>query len=81
MHILYMRIIMSNEINIYIYTILLLLHDVGYFVYDLLLIQLCRSTEGENAKKFGRAYTQWTPEMDRALLDVLVEHHNNGGHA
>ena len=24
---------------------------------------------------------QWTPEMDRALLDVLVEHHNNGDHA
>ena len=42
---------------------------------------LCRSMEGAKAKKFGRAYTQWTQEMDRALLDVLVEHHNNGDHA
>ncbi|KQJ96520.1 hypothetical protein BRADI_3g24076v3 [Brachypodium distachyon] len=32
-------------------------------------------------KKFSRNYVQWTPEMDRALLDVLVEHHNNGDHA
>ncbi|XP_051194855.1 uncharacterized protein [Lolium perenne] len=30
-------------------------------------------------KKIGtRAYLQWTPEMDTALLDTLVEHHNNG---
>ncbi|KQJ82555.1 hypothetical protein BRADI_5g09645v3 [Brachypodium distachyon] len=32
-------------------------------------------------KKFSRNYVQWTPEMDHALLDVLVEHHNNGDHA
>jgi hypothetical protein len=28
-----------------------------------------------------RAYLSWTTEMDTALLDTLVEHHNNGDHA
>ncbi|XP_014757810.1 uncharacterized protein LOC106866692 [Brachypodium distachyon] len=32
-------------------------------------------------KKFSRSYVQWTPKMDSALLDVFVEHHNNGDHA
>uniref|UniRef100_A0ACD5VEB4 Uncharacterized protein n=1 Tax=Avena sativa TaxID=4498 RepID=A0ACD5VEB4_AVESA len=36
--------------------------------------------EEANGKKYSRNYVQWTPEMDRALLDVLVEHHNNGDH-
>ncbi|CAM0943482.1 unnamed protein product [Alopecurus aequalis] len=39
------------------------------------------SMEEPQEKKFARNYVQWTPEMDRALLDVLVEHHNNGDHA
>jgi len=33
------------------------------------------------SKKGGRSYLSWTPEMDTALLVVLVEHHNNGDHA
>ena len=33
------------------------------------------------AKKPNRAYLQWTPEMDTALLAMLVEHHNRGDHA
>ena len=32
-------------------------------------------------KKGSRAYLQWTPEMDTALLAMLVEHHNRGDHA
>ena len=32
-------------------------------------------------KKPSRAYLQWTPEMDTALLAMLVEHHNRGDHA
>jgi hypothetical protein len=32
-------------------------------------------------KKFSRIYLAWTPEMDEALLSMLVEHHNNGDHA
>ncbi|KAF7041534.1 hypothetical protein CFC21_051316 [Triticum aestivum] len=32
-------------------------------------------------KKFGRNYLTWTDEMDTTLLEVLVEHHNNGDHA
>jgi hypothetical protein len=35
--------------------------------------------EEAKGKKYSRNYVQWTPEMDRALLDVLVEHRNNGG--
>jgi hypothetical protein len=35
----------------------------------------------EPSKKFSRNYVQWSPEMDSALLGVLVEHHNNGDHA
>ncbi|XBI76645.1 hypothetical protein VPH35_069855 [Triticum aestivum] len=31
--------------------------------------------------KKSRVYLTWTPEMDMALLAVLVEHHNNGDHA
>ena len=37
--------------------------------------------EETQGKKFSRNYVQWTPEMDRALLDVLIEHHNNGDRA
>ncbi|KAE8805899.1 hypothetical protein D1007_18057 [Hordeum vulgare] len=37
---------------------------------------------GDNGlEKFGRDYLTWTDEMDIALLEVLVEHHNNGDHA
>jgi hypothetical protein len=32
-------------------------------------------------KKFSRAYLAWTHEMYKALLVMLVEHHNNGDHA
>jgi len=32
-------------------------------------------------KKGHRTYLTWTEEMDSALLDILVEHHNNGDHA
>ena len=32
-------------------------------------------------EKKNRAYTAWTPEMDSALLAVLVEHNNNGDQA
>ena len=35
----------------------------------------------EPIEKKKRVYTTWTPEMDSALLSVLVEHHNNGDHA
>ena len=35
----------------------------------------------EPKEKRTRVYTPWTPEMDSALLTVLVEHHNNGDHA
>ena len=53
-----------------------------YFVCLLfLLLFTCRSMGEAKAKKFGRVYVQWTPEMDQALLEVLVEHHNNGDHA
>jgi hypothetical protein len=37
--------------------------------------------EEAKGKKYNRNYVQWTLEMDRALLDVLVEHHNNVDHA
>jgi hypothetical protein len=37
--------------------------------------------EEAKSNKFSRNYVQWTLEMDRALLDILVEHHNNGDHA
>jgi hypothetical protein len=37
--------------------------------------------EEPSKAKFSRSYVQWSPEMDRALLAVLVEHHNNGDHA
>ncbi|KAK8460593.1 hypothetical protein SEVIR_2G355601v4 [Setaria viridis] len=33
-----------------------------------------------NGKKKYRGYLTWTDDMDQALLDVLVEHHNNGDH-
>jgi hypothetical protein len=33
------------------------------------------------SKKFSMNYVQWSPEMDSALLGVLVEHHNNSDHA
>jgi hypothetical protein len=32
-------------------------------------------------KKFSRTYLAWTPEMDEALLSMLVEHHTNGDRA
>jgi hypothetical protein len=32
-----------------------------------------------NGKKY-RGYLTWTDDMDQVLLDVLVEHHNNGDH-
>ncbi|KAI5008648.1 hypothetical protein ZWY2020_009696 [Hordeum vulgare] len=32
-------------------------------------------------KNFSRNYLTWTHEMDIALLEVLLEHHNNGDHA
>ena len=32
-------------------------------------------------KKGHRTYLTWTEEMDSALLEVLVENHNNGDHA
>ena len=35
----------------------------------------------EPIEKKKRVYITWTPEMDSALLSVLVEHHNNGDHA
>ncbi|XP_048557830.1 uncharacterized protein LOC125538582 [Triticum urartu] len=35
----------------------------------------------EGGKKFRRNYLTWIDEMDIALLEVLVEHHNNGDHA
>ncbi|CAM0955177.1 unnamed protein product [Alopecurus aequalis] len=35
----------------------------------------------EQGGKKSRVYQTWTPEMDSALLAVLVEHHNNGDHA
>jgi hypothetical protein len=41
----------------------------------------CRSMADPKAKKFSRTYLAWTPEMEAALLEVLVEHHNNGDHA
>ncbi|KAL5214073.1 hypothetical protein ABZP36_003225 [Zizania latifolia] len=31
-------------------------------------------------KKGARNYITWTDEMDSALLEVLVEHHENGDH-
>jgi hypothetical protein len=49
-----------------------------YFVATLFS---CRSMADPKAKKFSRTYLAWTPEMDAALLEVLVEHHNNGDHA
>ncbi|KAK1607668.1 hypothetical protein QYE76_031341 [Lolium multiflorum] len=42
---------------------------------------LALSMEEVPGKKFSRNYTQWTQEMDSALLDVFVEHHNNGDRA
>jgi hypothetical protein len=35
----------------------------------------------EPKKKACRTYLTWTDDMDIALLEVLVEHHNNGDHA
>jgi hypothetical protein len=36
----------------------------------------------QKTKKAGsRTYLTWTDDMDTALLEVLVEHHNNGDHA
>jgi hypothetical protein len=39
------------------------------------------SMEEASGKKFSRNYVQWTPDMDRAFLDVHVEYHNNCDHA
>lgn len=39
------------------------------------------SEKGGPGKRGGRTYLSWTDEMDTALLEVLVEHHNNGDHA
>ncbi|KAI4996079.1 hypothetical protein ZWY2020_041177 [Hordeum vulgare] len=37
---------------------------------------------GDNGlQKLGRTYLTWTIEMDIALLEVLVQHDNNGDHA
>ena len=33
------------------------------------------------SKKGHRTYLTWTEDIDSALLEVLVEHHNNGDHA
>jgi hypothetical protein len=41
----------------------------------------CRIMADPKEKKFSRTYLAWTPEMDEALLSMLVEHHNNGDHA
>ncbi|KAI4990836.1 hypothetical protein ZWY2020_039207 [Hordeum vulgare] len=35
----------------------------------------------ETKKKYSRNYLIWTDEMDKVLLDVLVEHHNRGDQA
>ncbi|CAM0943674.1 unnamed protein product [Alopecurus aequalis] len=42
---------------------------------------MAESLEAPKLKKGHRNYLTWTKEMDRALLEVLVEHHNNGDHA
>ena len=36
--------------------------------------------DSSNGKRKHRGYLTWTDKMDQALLDVLVEHHNNGNH-
>uniref|UniRef100_A0ACD5UMX5 Uncharacterized protein n=2 Tax=Avena sativa TaxID=4498 RepID=A0ACD5UMX5_AVESA len=36
--------------------------------------------DSTNGRRKNRSYLTWTDNMDRALLDVLVEHHNNGNH-
>lgn len=36
--------------------------------------------DASKGKKKYRGYLTWTDDMDRALLEVLVEHHNNGDH-
>ncbi|KAI5013765.1 hypothetical protein ZWY2020_040651 [Hordeum vulgare] len=35
----------------------------------------------ETKKKSSRNYLTWTDELDKTLLDVLVDHHNRGDHA
>jgi hypothetical protein len=37
--------------------------------------------EQKTNKAGSRTYLTWTDDMDTALLEVLVEHHNNGDHA
>ena len=49
----------------------------GYYVHAF----SCRTMAEGGGKKFGRNYLTWTDEMDTTLLEVLVEHHNNGDHA
>lgn len=36
--------------------------------------------DSSNGKRKHRGYLTWTDNMDQTLLDVLVEHHNNGNH-
>jgi hypothetical protein len=36
--------------------------------------------DSSNERRKSRSYLTWTDNMDQALLDVLVEHHNNGNH-
>jgi hypothetical protein len=36
--------------------------------------------DSSNERRKSRSYLTWTDNMDQALLDILVEHHNNGNH-
>ena len=49
-------------------------------LFLLLCTAKCRTMADPKAKK-NRVYTAWTPEMDSALLSVLVDHDNSGDHA
>lgn len=40
----------------------------------------CRIMAEAKTKKGSRVYLRWTPEMDTALLAMLVEHHKRGDH-
>ncbi|KAE8768586.1 hypothetical protein D1007_59932 [Hordeum vulgare] len=55
--------------------------DLGAFTEFEEKVAYRKIMAGAKGKKPSRDYLVWTPEMDTALLAMLVEHHNRGDHA
>ena len=51
---------------------------IGYFIS---LIYYFLVAVGMASQKTGRSYLTWTDQMDKAMLDVFVDHYNKGDRA